>query len=149
MAVQGKGVIIHGLTELNHALERIDGPGNFGLDYELSRRLRNIGESVARVASGNVTHRTGRHGDASQPRLEDTIKVSVTKRRASVYSTSIYGGAQQFGAGPKAGWANRGPHIRADRASKFMSKAVASQRDFIAEEADGLLDWLAKEIDRD
>jgi hypothetical protein len=146
--LQGQGVILHGFVELERALERIDGPGNFGLDYELNRRLRTVGESIARVAPNFVTHATGRHGDTDQPRLEDSVGVSVTKRRASVFSRAVYGGAQQFGAGPHAGWAARGPHIRQDRASKWMSKAVNSQREFISEELDGLLDWLVKEFER-
>jgi hypothetical protein len=148
MAVtQGFGVIVHGLVELETALRRIDGPGNYGLDYELNRRLRNIGEGIARVAPSFVTHNTGRGG--GDDRLEDSLGVSVTKRRASVFSRSAHGGAQQFGAGPKAGWSARGPHIRADRASKWMSRAVASRQEATIEEAEGLLDWLATEITRD
>lgn len=147
MAVtQGSGVIVHGLVELNEALRRIDGPSNFGLDYEMNRRLRNVGESIAHVAPSFVTHTTGR--GSGDDRIEGSLGVSVTKRRASVFSRSAHGGAQQFGAGPKAGWAARGPHIRQDRASKWMSKAIASQREQIEAEMDGLLDWLAREIDR-
>jgi hypothetical protein len=146
--LQGQGVILHGFVELERALARIDGPGNFGLDYELNRRLRNVGERVGHAAETFVTHGTGRHGDPDQPRLEDSVGVSVTKRRASVFSRAIHGGAQQYGAGPKAGWPNRGPHIRADRASKWMSKGVASQQEYTAEELDGFLDWLVTEFHR-
>ncbi len=147
-ALQGYGVVMHGFVELERALTRIDGPGNFGLDYELNRRIGNVGQSIARVAPSFVTHKTGRHGDPGQPRLEDSVKVSVTKRRASVYSSSIYGGVQQYGGGPHAGWHARGPHVRRDQASKWMSRAVASQQAFIHEELDGLLDWVIREFER-
>ena len=101
-----------GFTELTSALRRVSGGrGNFGLDYELQRRLRVIGETVAKAAPGFVTHRTG----AGTGALEGLVRVSVTGKAASVYSTSVYGGAQQYGAGPKAGWSARGPHIRRDR----------------------------------
>jgi hypothetical protein len=73
------------------------------------------------------------------------VKVSVTSRSASVYSTSAYGGIQNSGGGPHAGWAARGPHIRADKASHWMTKAVAGNSDFVTEELDGLLDWLIDE----
>lgn len=147
--VQGQGVILHGFVELNRALERIGGgKADFGLEYELQRRLRVIGETVAKAAPQFVTHRTGRHGDPVQPRLEESVRVSVTKRSASVFSTAIHGGAQNSGAGPKAGWAARGPHIRKDKASRWMNKAVASQREFVKDELDGLLDWLVEEFHR-
>jgi hypothetical protein len=147
--VQGQGVAMVGFTQINEALQRIDGGrGNFGIEYELQRRLRTIGETVAKAAPGNITHRTGRHGDESNGRLEDSVKVSVTTRSASVYSTSVYGGAQNVGAGPHAGWRARGPHIKAANASHWMNKTVNSQKAFVEAEMDGLLDWLVDEFER-
>jgi hypothetical protein len=43
-----------GFRELNDALTRIAGRGNFGVDYELQKRLQGIGEqwqSLRRVSS--------------------------------------------------------------------------------------------------
>lgn len=146
-AVRDQGIVMVGFKELTQALHRIEGgSANFGLEYELQKRLRVIGETVARAAPGFVTHKTGRHGDPDNPRLEDSVRVSVTQRSASVYSTALHGGAQQAGAGPKAGWGARGPHIRKDRASKWMGKAVASQREFVAAEMDSLLTWVVDEF---
>lgn len=144
-AVRDQGIAMHGFAELNRALQRIDGGrSNFGIEYELQKRLRTIGETIAKTAPRFITHKTGR----GNGELEGSVKVSVTTKTASVYSTSVYGGAQNTGAGPKAGWAARGPHIRKDKASKWMNKAVASQREFVKEEMDSLLEWLVTEFHR-
>jgi hypothetical protein len=148
-AVKDKGVVMVGFTQLNQALSRISGRGNFGLDYELQRRLRLIGNMIASAAPGFVTHRTGRHGDPSVPRLEDSVRVSVTSRTASVYSIAVHGGVQNVGGGPHAGWAARGPHVRKDRASGWMNKAVASKEQLVEEQLEGLLDWVVDEFYRD
>ncbi len=148
-AVRDQGVILHGFAELNDALARIEGgKGNFGVEYELQRRLRIIGETVAKAAPQFVTHKTGRHGDPAIPRLEDSVRVSVTKRSASVYSIAEHGGVQNVGGGPHAGWPARGPHVKAADASHWMSRAVASKREFVDAEMDGLLDWLEAEFER-
>lgn len=144
-----QGVAMVGFAQLNDALQRIGGgKADFGLEYELQRRLAEAGKKVASAAPGFVTHKTGR-SSGNGPRLEDSVKVSVTRRSASVYSSSIYGGAQNSGAGPHAGWVARGPHIRAANASSWMNKAVASQREQVKEELDGLLDWLVTEFETD
>jgi hypothetical protein len=144
-AVRDQGIAMNGFTELNRALQRIDGGrGNFGIEYELQHRLRVVGETVAKAAPQFVTHKTGHETGE----LEGSVKVSVTTKSASVYSTSVYGGAQNSGAAPKAGWKARGPHIQRKNASKWMSRAVASEREFVKEEMDGLLDWLVEEFNR-
>jgi hypothetical protein len=144
MAVQDQGIVMSGFTELNRALERIGSRGNFGIEYEMQRRLRTVGETVAKAAPQFVTHKT--RGGSGQ--LEGSVRVSVTTKSASVYSSSVYGGAQNSGAGPKAGWAARGPHIRKDKASHWMNRAVASQRAFVQDELEGLLDWVVDEFNR-
>jgi len=143
--VLDQGIVVHGFAQLNAALNRIAGPGEFGLEYELQRRLREIGKTVAEAAPRYVTHRTGR----GSGELEHSVKVSVTGRAASVYSTSEYGGAQNVGARPKRGWGSRGPHITRAKASGWMNKAVAATRPYVEAEMDGLLDWLTFEFERD
>jgi hypothetical protein len=73
--------------------------------------------------------------------------VSVTRNRASVFSTSEYGGLQNVGGGPKAGWSHRGPHVQRKNASKWMLRAVESQRENTKREMDGLLDWVVRELE--
>lgn len=143
--VVDQGIVVRGLPELQKAFQRIDPSSNFGMEYELQRRLRNIGEHVAMAAPPFITHNTARHGDPGLPKLAETVRVSVTAKRASVYSTSPYAPVQNFGGGPKAGWAAKGPHIRRDRASKWLNKAVASERAYVDSEFDGVLDWIERE----
>lgn len=146
--ISEQGIAMGGFSELNAALRRVEGGrGNFGLEYELQKRLREIGETIAKSAPGFVTHNTGRHGNTGL-RLEDSVKVSVAATSASVYSTAVHGGAQNSGAGPHAGWAARGPHIQKDRASRWMTKAVNSKRAFVQAEMEGLVDWVVEEFER-
>lgn len=143
-------VAMIGFEELNRALARISGGvGNFGVAYEVQERLRKIGETVAAAAPQFVTHKTGRHGDPQEPRLEDSVRVAVTAKAATVYSTAIYGGVQNYGGGPHAGWGARGPHVKQRDASRWMSRAVASQRQYVKDELDGLLDWVVAEFEHD
>lgn len=147
--VRDKGIAMSGFKELGDALARIGGGrGNYGLEYEMRRRLRIVGEKVGGVARQFVTHTTGRHGDPDVPRLEDDVRVSVTRNSASVFTTAPHGGVQNQGGGPKAGWSHRGPHVRRDRASGWLNKAVESQQEFVAVEMDGLLDWVESEFMR-
>lgn len=143
---RGYGIAIEGLPQLQKALERVGGgKANFGVQYELQHRLRNIGEHVAEASRGFIPHRTGRHGDKGLPRLEDTLKVSVTARRSTVYTDSPYSAVQQYGGGPKAGWAGRGPHIKRGNASKWLTRGAASERAYVEQETDALLDWIVRE----
>lgn len=141
---QLQGIAVRGFEELVRALERIEGgTGNFGVEYELQQRLTAIGEEVAKAAPAFVTDKYQNSGE-----LQGSVKVSVTKKQASVYSTSVYGGAQNSGASPKAGWQARGPHIQRAKASQWMTKAVQSKQAFIAAEWEGLEDWVLREFER-
>lgn len=141
--VRDQGVALAGFGSLARTLRQIEGAGNYGVEYELRRRLGEIGVKVGESAKQFITHKTGR-GDGA---LEDSVRVAVTQRAASVYSTSPYGGAQNVGAYPKAGRGARGPHIQARNASRWMNRGVASERAFIEEETEGLLDWLVREFE--
>lgn len=130
-----------GFTELQVALKRLeDAPGP---QRALSAALRRIGEKIAVEAPGFVSHRTGRHGDPSQPRLEDSVRVSAMLTGASVYSSAIYGGVQNVG-----GWtgANRGPHVSRGEASHWMNRAVEANQAFVAEQINAALDELLGEF---
>lgn len=129
------GAALSGFTEVQRALAEIDN----GTAKELRRRLRIVGQDVAEVAGRNVSHKTGRHGPG--PRLGGSIKVTVSRGSASVYSTAPHGGAQNVGG--RVG--RRGATIlkRAD-VSGYMTHAVQSEREHVADELDGLLDWLDK-----
>lgn len=144
-AVRDQAIYMVGFTQLQKALSTIEGKGEYGLEYELQKRLRDVGEKVAHAAPAFVTHRTG-HGGSAGIRLEDSVRVSVTKKTASVYSTAVHGGVQNVGGGPAAGWSHRGPHVRRANASRWMIRAVQSERQAVQDEFDGLLDWVAKEF---
>lgn len=138
------GIVVHGFTQLNRALERIDGgKANFGIAYELQARLKRVGEATAKASERFITHKYPSH--STSDRLEGSNRVSVTKTRATVYSTSAHGGAQQFGAWSKG----RGPHIRRANASRWQSKGVEAEKERTKEEMDGLIDWLVDEFHRD
>lgn len=142
-AVRDQAVAVRGFRELQASLNRIASKSDFGVEYELQRRLRVVGEKIAQDAPGYVTHKTGR----GSGELERSVKVAVTMKQASVYSTSEHGGAQNSGAGPHAGWAARGPHIQKANASRWMIKAVQANREFVAAEMNGLLDWVVREFE--
>ena len=117
-----------GFTQLSRALRRIED----GAYPELQKKLRDIGDQVALVAAGNAPR--GITGE-----LQHSMKTSVTLSGASVYSSSIYGGAQNYGAWEKHG---RGPHISRARASHYMDKAVAETEGYVLAEMEAVLDWL-------
>lgn len=142
-----QAILMSGFVELQRSLETISSKSDFGIEYELQRRLRRIGDKVARDAPAFVTHATGRHGEGM--RLEESVRVSVTKHLAMVYSESVYGGVQNFGGGPKAGWAARGPHVRRVNASKWMTRAVQANREYVAGELDGVLDFVKREFEHE
>lgn len=139
------GVAVRGWKELTHTLHELSSKSDFGIEYELQRRLRVIGEQNAKAAERFITHR---YGQATSEPLEGSMRVSVTQNRAAVFSTSAHGGAQQSGAGPKAGWGARGPHIRRANASKWVSRGVESERAATEAEMDGLLAWIVEEFER-
>lgn len=121
---------VQGFAGLQRALRKIGD----GTDLELRRRIRDVGARVALVAAGNAPRDTGE--------LQHSIKVSVTQGSASVYSNAVYGGAINFGAGPKLGWQHRGPHITRARASHYMDRAVTETAPWVQQEMDKVLDWV-------
>lgn len=148
MPVRDEALALRGFTELQRALTRLQSKSDFGLEYELQRRLKKIGEGVAEAAPKFVTHKTGRHANPAEPRLEDSVRVKATTSSVSVYSVAEYGGVQNVGGGPHAGWGARGPHVRKDQASRWMIRAVQEQRENVKAEADELLEWVVLELER-
>lgn len=123
----GDAVLLQGFDSLQRALGRVEG----GVQDELRQKIRAIGEKVALVAASNAPRRTGE--------LQTSIRVSVASRAASVYSTAIYGGAQNVGAWTGHG---RGPHIRRARASHYMDRAVKELAPWVETEMAAVLGWL-------
>jgi hypothetical protein len=148
-AVRDQGIAMRGFAALNQALTQMQAKADFGLEYEMQRRLRMIGEVVAKAAPGNVTHATGRHGDPSNPTLEESVRVSVTARQGSVYSTALHGGVQNVGGGPHAGWGARGPHVQRSEASGWMNKAVGKNSAYVQAQMEELINWLLFELNAD
>lgn len=132
---QDYAVQFSGFAQLSRALRRIED----GTYDELRKRLHDIGDRVALVAAGNAPR--GVTGE-----LQHSMKTSVTLNGASVYSSSIYGGAQNYGAWTQHG---RGPHIRRDRASHYMDKAVAATAGYVEAEMEAVLDWLTTVFEED
>ncbi len=141
----GYGVYMTGFTSLSRALARIEGEGlaDFGLAYELRARLRAIGDKIGADAPQFLTHATGRHGSDSQPRLEDSVRVSVTTRTASVYSSAIYGGVQNVGG--RIG-RRHATLLTRGQVSNWMDRSVATNAAFVQAEAEGLTEWLLAEF---
>lgn len=143
-AVRDQGLAVVGYQQLQAALQRIGGgKGDYGLAYEVQRRVRIIGEAVAQAAPKFVSHRTGRHGDPGNPSLESSVRVSATQWSASVYSTALHGGVQNVGG--KVG-RNHATLLKRADVSAWMIKAVGSERAFVAAEIEDLLSWLEREF---
>jgi phage gpG-like protein len=77
--------------------------------------------------------------------LRDTIKVSVARSSASVYSTSVYGGVQNFGG--RVG-RNHATLIKRASVSQYMTRAAQTNKERVAREVEGVLDWLAEELEK-
>lgn len=126
-AGEGGAVAVQGFAQLSAALARIAD----GTQDELKARIRAVGERVALVAAGNAPR-----GDTGQ--LQHSIRVAVAGRGASVYSSSLYGGAQNVGAWVKG----RGPHISRTRASHYMDRAVDQTAPWVVTELDSVMEWV-------
>lgn len=105
---------VRGLAQLQKALRDVE--GDVGPD--LRKRLREVAEPARSRAMANVQHKTGRHGQEKK-HLADTIKVGVTQRAVSIYSTSPYAAVQDIG-----GHVGHGAVIERAKASHYMTKAV-------------------------
>lgn len=129
-AGENNAVAVQGFQQLSRALKRIED----GVYPEFRKKLKEIGDRVALVAASNAPRRTGE--------LQHSIKTSVTERGASVYSTAIYGGAQNFGAFPHMGKEHRGPHIKRANASHYMDRAVTQLESWVEQETQAVIDWV-------
>jgi hypothetical protein len=139
------GVAVRGWKELTRTLHQLSSKADFGIEYELQRRLRVIGEKNAKAAERFITHK---YGHTKTDPLEGSMRVSVTQNRAAVFSTSAHGGVQNVGGGPAAGWAARGPHVKRANASKFAIRGVQAEREWTQAEMEGLCDWIVEEFER-
>lgn len=135
--VRNEGVALRGFAELQRALREIDRKQS----AELRKRLRNVGQDVAKVARNNVTHESGRH--FGSPAIEDSIRVAISRNSAAVYSTAPHGGVQNVG-----GRVGHGAILKRADVSQYMNRAVAQTREEVARELDGLLDWLVDTFER-
>lgn len=126
------GVSVVGFEEVYRALRQIEG----GLPKEVRKRLRSVGRIVADEAEGNAPRQSGA--------LASSLKVSLSAKAASVYSTSAYGGAQNVGAWSKG----PGPHISRGNASQYMNRAVDEKRAQVLKEMNELMNWVQSEFSK-
>lgn len=149
-AVRDQGIAMHGFTALQQALLSIQERADYGMAYELQARLRLLGEKIAKDAPGFVTHYSGHRGpypkEPDNPRLGESVRVNVTTRAASIYSTAMHGGVQNVGGQVGRG---RSALIERAKASHWMSKAVSTNYAFLQMEIEGLLDWVVREFQID
>lgn len=130
------GVAVVGFEEVYRALKGIEGD----LPKQVRKNLRLIGKIVkdqAEANAGNI-----RKSGA----LAGSIKVSLSPKAASVFSTAPHGGVQNVGGGPHAGWSARGPHVKRANASHYMNKAVDSTRGEVQQAMEELMQWVASEL---
>lgn len=132
------GVAVHGLAEIQKALNLIQGEerANYGIAYEMRARLLRIGEAIKSRAQELAPERSGD--------LRKSIAVSVTQRAASVYSRMIYGGIQNEGG--QIGREHR-TLLRRDQVSRYMDRAVDSMKAYVEEQTNSLVDWLIDEFE--
>jgi len=139
----GDGVYVQGLSDMRRVLKAAE----HELAPELTKRLYKAGEGIVapvarRYAPVGVRSAQYRFGGKD---LRDTIRVSAAGLRgASVYSTSVYGGAQNYGGRVGRGGATV---LRRSDVSQFMTRAVKDTRLPVAAEVESTLDWLAKRLD--
>lgn len=130
---------VEGLGELRRALRRVDREA----DKALKRDLRQIGNNVRDRARANISHRTGRHGDPTLPRLASTIRVGVKARALTVFSDQPYARVQDQG-----GRVGRGAVIPRARASAYMTRAVQQSRSTVEQQVERLGDTIEREFGR-
>jgi hypothetical protein len=134
-----EGIVVEGLGPMIRVLHNAE----HEIEPELKRRLKQgVGGIVLPVARANAPY--GSKYNFGTP-LRDSLRVSVTQRGASIFSTKVSGGAINYGAwttGP-----GRGPHIKRERASHYMTRAVQSTKPRVEAEVVGLLDWLTHELE--
>lgn len=138
-----EGVYVQGLSDMQRVLKK----GGNRLAPELRQRLKDVGEGIVapvarRYAPQGV--RSARYR-FSGPSLHESIKVGATRTGATVYSASIYGGAQNFGG--RVG-RNHATILRRADVSQYMTRAVRDTAPTTVRHVEGTLDWLAKELGR-
>lgn len=130
------GVYVQGLSAMQRVLKRSE----HELAPELKARLRHqVGGVIAPVARADapVSGLSHRH-------MRDTIKVSVSLRGASIYSTAVYGGVQNYGG--RVG-RNRATVLPRAGVSQYMTRAVQSTRPRVEQQVLEVLDWLKHELE--
>lgn len=137
----GSGVVVQGLADMQRVLRKAESE----LAPQLKVRLKMAGEKiVAPAARANapvgVRSQRYRFGGAD---LKDTIRVTATGRGASVYSTAVYGGVQNYGG--RVG-RNHATILARGNVSQYMTRAVASTKVPVSREVEGVLDWLSHEL---
>ena len=135
------GIDVRGLDIMLHGLKT----GAAGVAPELRQRLRNAGEGiVAPVARkyAPVGVRSARYR-FSGPSLNESIKAGATRAGANVYSTSIYGGVQNYGG--RVG-RNHATVLRRADVSQYMTRAVTDTHVATVRHVEGTLDWLEREL---
>lgn len=135
---------VKGLAELQRALRRVDELANPDAISAkgFKESLRTIGTHVKDTARGNVTHRTGRHGEG--PTIPGSLKVGVVQRGVSVYTTAPHGFVQDRGG--RVGRHHATLLARGD-VSQYMTRAVVAEQGHVAQELDRLLGEFGREFE--
>lgn len=133
----GEGIAVQGLQDMQRALKK----GESELGPQLKKRLKEAGDRiVAPAARAGAPRGTRAHGG---PKLADTIRAGVLQKGATVYSTSVYGGVQNYGG--RVG-RNHATVLERGRVSQYMTTAVRETREPVSEHVEGVLDWLQREL---
>ena len=135
----GGTVAVKGLRELQAALKR----GDANTSKQLTRELRELAKGVQRQARSNVEHKTGRHGGPDVPKLAPSIRTSVTRTGATVYSNAPHAAAQDLGA--RVG---KGAILQRSQVSRYMTRAVDESKSEIERGMDRVLDRLGRDFER-
>lgn len=141
MANTSDAIVVHGLADMQRVLRKAE----HELAPQLRQRLKDTGEGIVapvarRYAPVGVRSAQYRFGGRT---LAESIRVSATQRGASVYSTAVYGGVQNFGG--RVG-RNHATVLRRADVSQYMTRAVADTRAPAAAHIEGVLDWLSREL---
>lgn len=136
-AAASDAVVVKGFEQLQRVLGRMED----GVEIELRKRIKELADQVGLVAAADAPRRTGV--------LQHSIKTSVTRRGASIYSNVVYGGAINYGAYPKLGPQHRGPHIKRSGASHYMDRAVDQTKPWVEKEMQDVMDWLITTFESD
>lgn len=134
-------IVVQGLADMQRVLRKAE----HELAPQLRQRLKETGEGIVapaarRYAPRGVRSARYRFGGRD---LSESIRVSATQRGASVYSTAIYGGVQNYGG--RVG-RNHATVLRRADVSGYMTRAVADTRTRATEHVEGVLDWLQHEL---